>query len=99
MTDALVRGNAGSPVRSGLRGAVQLFVRRLLPLTPFALILAAWVAYWAIARPSAATLPAVQDVAGAMWDLAVKGELAVHVTASLWRLLLGVALGVATGVV
>lgn len=100
MTDAaLDRGNAASVPRSGPRSAVQLFVWRLLPLTPFALILAAWVAYWAIARPSAATLPAVQDVAGALWDLAVKGELAVHVLASLWRLLLGVAMGVATGVI
>ena len=93
---AIARGPAG---RSGNGGAVQRVVWRLLPLTPFVLILVAWVAYWAIARPSAATLPAVQDVAGAMWELAVKGELAVHVLASLWRLLLGVTLGVATGVI
>ena len=100
MTDAVLdRGNAASALRSGPRSALQLVVWRLLPLTPFALILAAWIAYWAIARPSAATLPAVQDVAGAMWDLAVQGELAVHVAASLWRLLLGVALGAATGVI
>jgi NitT/TauT family transport system permease protein/taurine transport system permease protein len=93
---AIPRGSAG---RSGNGGAVQQAVWRLLPLTPFVLILVAWVVYWAIARPSAATLPGVQDVAGAMWELAVKGELAVHVLASLWRLLLGVAMGVATGVV
>jgi NitT/TauT family transport system permease protein/taurine transport system permease protein len=81
------------------RGGIERLVWRLLPLTPFALILAAWVAYWAIAQPSAATLPAVQDVAGALWELALKGELLVHVLASLWRLLLGVALGFVTGVV
>jgi ABC-type nitrate/sulfonate/bicarbonate transport system permease component len=85
--------------RSGNGGTVQQLVWRLLPLTPFVLILLVWVAYWVIARPSAATLPAVQDVAAALWELAVKGELAVHVLASLWRLLLGVALGVATGVI
>ena len=97
MSDTVIqRGPAG---RSGNGGTVQQAVWRLLPLTPFVLILVAWVTYWAIARPSAATLPAVQDVAGAMWELAVKGELAVHVLASLWRLLLGVAMGVATGVV
>jgi NitT/TauT family transport system permease protein/taurine transport system permease protein len=72
---------------------------RLLPFTPFALVLLAWVVYWTIVQPPAATLPAVQDVAGAMWDLAAKGELGVHVLASLWRLLLGALLGVVTGVV
>jgi len=86
------------PARRRRRGIDQL-VWRLLPLTPFALLLAAWVIYWAIARPNAATLPSVQDVVAAMWELAVKGELAQHVLASLWRLLLGVALGVVTGVI
>jgi taurine transport system permease protein len=101
MTDAATeRGRSGrSAARSGQGGTVQKVVWRLLPLAPFALILAAWVAYWVLAQPSAAILPAVQDVAAAMWELAAKGELAAHVLASLWRLLLGVALGVATGVV
>jgi NitT/TauT family transport system permease protein/taurine transport system permease protein len=97
MSDTAIARGPARP--SGNGGAIQQVVWRLLPLTPFVLILAAWVTYWAIARPSAATLPAVQDVAGAMWELAVKGELAVHVLASLWRLLLGVAMGVATGVI
>ncbi|HEY7552773.1 MAG TPA: ABC transporter permease [Hyphomicrobiaceae bacterium] len=97
MSDTAIEG--GLARRSAARRRAQPVVWRLLPLTPFLLILAAWVACWAIARPSAETLPAVQDVAGAMWELAVKGELAVHVLASLWRLLLGVALGVASGVI
>jgi ABC-type nitrate/sulfonate/bicarbonate transport system permease component len=80
------------------RRGLRRIVWRLLPLTPFALILAAWVAYWLVAEPSAATLPAVHDVAAAMWELAAKGELLGHVLASLWRLLLGVALGAVTGV-
>ncbi len=80
MSDAVTRrgpaGSAGRGGRSGPRRTLHQVVWRLLPLTPFALVLAAWIAYWAIARPSAATLPAVQDVAAAMWELAVKGELA-----------------------
>jgi ABC-type nitrate/sulfonate/bicarbonate transport system permease component len=99
---AIERGPAGSGGpggRAGARRILQQVVWRLLPLTPFALVLLAWIAYWAIARPSAATLPAVQDVAAALWELAIKGELAIHVLASLWRLLLGVGLGVATGVI
>ena len=85
--------------RSWARRALNQLGWRLLPLAPFALVLAAWTAYWTIVQPPAATLPAVQDVVGAMWDLAVKGELATHVLASLWRLLLGALLGVATGVI
>ncbi len=85
--------------RSWARRALNRLGWRLLPLAPFALVLAAWSVYWTIVQPPAATLPAVQDVAGAMWDLAVKGELATHVLASLWRLLLGALLGVATGVI
>jgi NitT/TauT family transport system permease protein/taurine transport system permease protein len=95
MSDATL---AARPARRPRRGIDQL-IWRLLPLTPFALLLAAWVIYWAIARPNAATLPSVQDVVAAMWELAVKGELAEHVLASLWRLLLGVTFGVVTGVI
>jgi taurine transport system permease protein len=90
---------AAGTERSWARRALNQLGWRLLPLAPFALVLAAWTAYWTIVRPPAATLPAVQDVLGAMWDLAVKGELATHVLASLWRLLLGALLGVATGVI
>lgn len=88
-----------APAPSAAHRSGQRMVWRLLPLAPFALVLVAWIAYWTIARPPAATLPALQDVAGAMWELAVKGELAVHVAASLWRLLLGVALGAITGII
>ena len=94
----LDRRSGGAAGRSGRR-TLQQVVWRLLPLTPFALMLAGWILYWWVARPSAETLPAVQDVLAAMWELAVTGELAVHVAASLWRLLLGVGLGVATGVI
>ena len=90
---------AAATERSWARRTLNHLGWRLLPLAPFAFVLLAWTVYWTIAQPTAATLPAVQDVAGAMWDLAVKGELATHVLASLWRLLLGALLGVATGVI
>ena len=91
--------SATATERSRARRTVDQMLWGLLPLTPFALVLTAWVVYWTIARPPPATLPAVQDVAGAMWELAAKGELATHVLASLGRLLLGTVLGALTGVV
>ena len=71
---------------------------RVLPFAPFVVILAAWSIYWAIARPGLETLPGVQDVARAVWDLAASGQLAQNVSASLWRLFLGASLGILTGV-
>ena len=85
--------------RSSVRRTLDQVAWRLLPLVPFALVLAAWIAYWTIVRPPPATLPAVPDVAAALWELAAKGELATHVAASLWRLLLGVLLGAISGVI
>ncbi|MCC7347782.1 MAG: ABC transporter permease [Variibacter sp.] len=72
---------------------------RLLPALPFAVILAAWVVYWNIARPPAATLPSVSDVVSAVWTLAGDGRLAENVLASLWRLFLGAVFGIVTGLV
>jgi ABC-type nitrate/sulfonate/bicarbonate transport system permease component len=92
-------GERGPSSNGRAHRAIGRIVWRLLPLTPFALILVVWIAYWHIAAPSASTLPAVHDVAAAMWELAAKGELLGHVLASLWRLLLGVTLGAVTGVV
>ena len=85
--------------RASARRTLGQVAWRLLPLLPFAMVLAAWIAYWTIVRPPPATLPSVQDVAAALWELAAKGELATHVAASLWRLLLGVLLGAITGVI
>ena len=85
--------------RSPARRALDRLAWRLLPLAPFALVLSAWAIYWTIAQPTPAMLPAIQDVASAMWDLAATGELATYVLASLSRLLLGTLLGALTGVV
>jgi len=88
-----------APARASSRRALDRVVWRLLPLAPFALVLVAWIACWSLMRPPQSTLPAVGDVAAAMWELAAKGELATHIAASLWRLLLGATLGVVTGVI
>jgi len=90
---------ANASARSSPQRSLGQLLWRLLPFVPFILLLAAWIAYWAIVRPPPATLPAVQDVAAVIWELTVTGELAKHVAASLWRLLLGVLLGVFTGVI
>jgi NitT/TauT family transport system permease protein/taurine transport system permease protein len=81
------------------RRTLERLVWPLLPFTPFVIILAAWAAYWAIARPPAATLPGVHHVASAVWELAADGQLFTHIAASLWRLVLGATLGIVTGVV
>ena len=85
--------------RSTMGRGLDRLVWRLLPTVPFAAVLLIWSAYWAIMRPPAETLPAITDVAGAIWSLAVSGQLGVHVLASLWRLLLGASLGIVTGVI
>src|SRR5678816_666993 len=56
--------------RSSARRALDQVAWRLLPLVPFALVLAAWIAYWTIMRPPPATLPAVPDVVAVLWELA-----------------------------
>jgi NitT/TauT family transport system permease protein/taurine transport system permease protein len=71
----------------------------VLPAAPFAAVLVIWAVYWSIARPTPATLPSIAAVAQVVGELAGDGRLAQHVLASLWRLLLGAALGIVTGVV
>lgn len=71
----------------------------VLPAVPFAVVLIAWAIYWAIVRPTPATLPSVAAVVQVVGELVGDGRLAQHVLASLWRLLLGAALGIVTGVI
>ena len=88
--------------RVGLDTATRMLERgvwRLLPAVPFAVVLVAWSLYWTLARPTSETLPAVADVVATMWSMATEGQLAVHVLASLWRLLLGATLGILTGMI
>ena len=72
---------------------------RFLPAVPFVLVLIAWMAGWAIFHPNKATLPPVTDVVDVVWTRALDGELLAHIQASLWRLFLGAAVGISTGIV
>ena len=72
---------------------------RLLPAVPFVLVLIVWMAGWAIFHPNKATLPPVTDIIDVVWTRAADGELIKHVLASLWRLFLGAAVGIITGIV
>ena len=93
-----------SPPPQGGREHTKFAVRageiawRLLPALPFALVLIIWIAGGAIFHPNKATLPPVTDVIDAVWTRIADGELLKHVLASLWRLFLGAALGIVTGV-
>jgi taurine transport system permease protein len=79
--------------------AASEIIWRMLPALPFALVLITWMAGWAIFHPNKATLPPVTDVIEVVWTRLEDGELLKHVLASLWRLFLGAALGIATGVI
>jgi NitT/TauT family transport system permease protein/taurine transport system permease protein len=71
---------------------------RVLPAAPFVALLVGWSLYCWIAEPAIGTLPPVGVVAETLWGLAQSGELLRHAIDSLGRLLLGVGVGVVTGV-
>jgi NitT/TauT family transport system permease protein/taurine transport system permease protein len=71
----------------------------LVPAAPFLIVLAAWTLASAVLQPSKATLPPVQDVVAAIGELALSGQLAKNVMASLERLVLGATIGIVTGVI
>jgi NitT/TauT family transport system permease protein/taurine transport system permease protein len=71
---------------------------RLVPVAPFLIVLLIWIVLWDVFRPSHETLPPVRDVVLAIRDLAVSGQLAQNVIASLGRLVIGSLLGTVTGV-
>jgi ABC-type nitrate/sulfonate/bicarbonate transport system permease component len=84
---------------STAHGAASGISWRMLPALPFAVVLIAWMAGGAIFHPNKATLPPVTDVIEVVWTRLEDGELLKHVLASLWRLFLGAALGIVTGVI
>jgi taurine transport system permease protein len=71
----------------------------LVPAAPFLIVLAVWALAGEIFKPSRQTLPPIGDVVAAIYELAVSGQLATNVAASLYRLLLGSLLGLVTGVI
>jgi NitT/TauT family transport system permease protein/taurine transport system permease protein len=81
------------------RRAVDRVSWAMVPAAPFLIVLAAWMLAWTVFQPSKATLPPLQDVVAAIGELALSGQLAKNVIASLERLLLGAAIGIATGVI
>jgi NitT/TauT family transport system permease protein/taurine transport system permease protein len=91
--------SAVAPSASPARLRLDRLAWTLLPAAPFALVLAAWAAYWQIVRPPAATLPSILAVVQVVGDIASDGRLGDNVLASLWRLLLGASLGIVTGVI
>jgi NitT/TauT family transport system permease protein/taurine transport system permease protein len=62
-------------------------------------VLLAWMVATATLHPSKETLPPVSDVLTTVKELALSGQLATNVFASLYRLLLGSILGVITGLI
>lgn len=71
----------------------------LVPAAPFLIVLAVWALAGEVFKPSRQTLPPIGDVIAATYELAVSGQLATNVAASLYRLLLGSLLGLVTGVI
>jgi len=89
---------ATSPNGFAARALAQT-VWRLLPATPFALVLLAWVIGWQIIHPIEETLPPVTGVLDAIWQRLKDGELERHILASLGRLCLGAIVGIVTGII
>lgn len=71
----------------------------LVPAAPFLIVLAVWALAGTMFQPSKQSLPPIGDVIAATYELAVSGQLATNVAASLYRLLLGCLLGLVTGVI
>jgi ABC-type nitrate/sulfonate/bicarbonate transport system permease component len=85
--------------REGAHHRLAAVAWRLLPFVPFALVLIVWMAGGAIFHPNKATLPPVTDVIDVVRTRVIDGELIRHIQASLWRLFLGAAVGIITGII
>ena len=73
------------------------WIWRLLPLTPAALALLAWWAWFALDRPPPSVMPSAIDVVVTMANLAFGGRLPGDILASMARLLSGSLFGIVTG--
>ncbi|MFD6095869.1 ABC transporter permease [Nocardiopsis flavescens] len=65
-------------------------------VTPLAVLVALWAGAVAATGVPTRVFPQVTDVALALWEMAVSGELALHLGASLYRVLVGSVIAVAT---
>jgi NitT/TauT family transport system permease protein/taurine transport system permease protein len=84
---------------SSTRRALDRLTWTIAPGVPFVIVLLIWIAATDILRPSKETLPPVTDVLSSIKELALSGQLATNVVASLYRLLLGSILGIVTGLI
>jgi NitT/TauT family transport system permease protein/taurine transport system permease protein len=71
----------------------------LVPVAPFVIVTLIWIMATEILNPSKETLPPLTDVLASIKELALSGQLATNVVASLYRLLLGSILGIVTGLI
>jgi taurine transport system permease protein len=90
--------NAPDNVNVKRRTAAEKLLWQVLPAVPFLLLLAGWTLYCWVANPTIGTLPPVSKVVEALQELIASGELFGHILASMGRLLMGTAIGVASGV-
>jgi NitT/TauT family transport system permease protein/taurine transport system permease protein len=84
---------------STARRALGRLAWTLVPAAPFVIVTLIWIMATGILNPSKETLPPVTDVLASIKELALSGQLATNVVASLYRLLLGSILGIVTGLI
>jgi len=84
---------------STARRALGRLAWTLVPAAPFVIVTLIWIMATGILSPSKETLPPVTDVLASIKELALSGQLATNVVASLYRLLLGSILGIVTGLI
>lgn len=97
--DLTARAAAAPAPRFKDRSRSRRVVWTLLPLLPFILVVLAWIIGWHAFRPNAATLAAPGDTWRTFLDLLGDGTLWRHLSASAYRLALGLLVGIGTGVV
>ncbi|MFY7065412.1 ABC transporter permease [Nocardiopsis changdeensis] len=101
MSETPVRGTAPAAPRPGAavprRGRTGSWAADLAWfVVPLAVLVALWAAAVAATGVPPRVFPQVTDVARALWDMAVSGELARHLGASLYRVMVGSVIAVAT---
>ena len=82
-----------------LRGGLSQLKRYALPATPFAALVAAWYLVSVTMHPTLAKLPTIAQVWSALVDMIANGQLGQDIRASLFRYVLGIAVGVVSGLV
>ena len=87
------RSGAAAPRRGRTGDRVGRFLWFVLPLVA---LVGVWAAVVSVTGVPQRVFPQVNDVGAALWSMAVSGELARHVGASLYRVLVGSVVAIAT---